>query len=306
MTKIIIAGIGGVGGFFGGLLAKKYEGSSEVEINFLSRGSHLKEIQNKGLKVLHGDKSFIARPHLATDNAAEIGEADYIIICTKNYDLEASIEQLKPCIAPDSIILPLLNGVDASERIQELLPEIKVLKGCVYIVSHLKETGAVENSGNIQKLFFGLDNEVNRDLINLESIFNEAGIEVNLSQEISKVTWQKFIFVSPIAAATSYFDWNIGKVLEENEALLIKLIDEVSQVAFAKGIKLDKDIREKSLYLIKSLPYNNTSSMHRDFKSGKGKTEIESLLAYVIKAGEKLAIDTSSYNEIYKSLSTRV
>jgi len=181
-----------------------------------------------------------------------------------------------------------------------------VLKGCVYIVSHLKEPGVIENSGNIQKLFFGLDNETNQDLLLLETLFKNAGIEVTLSEEISKIIWQKFIFVSPIAASTSYFDASIGKVLEENETLLIELIDEITLIALAKGIKLDSDIREKSLHLIKRLPYENTSSMHRDVKKSKAKTEIETLLAYVIKEGEKLAIETSAYNEIYKSLSARL
>ena len=105
-TKIIIVGIGGVGGYFGGLLAKHFYGRKDVEINFVARGGHLKEIQKNGLKVLKGDREFIAKPTLATDHPAEIGIANFIIITTKSYDLELIIKQLRPCINPDTIILP--------------------------------------------------------------------------------------------------------------------------------------------------------------------------------------------------------
>jgi len=305
MTKIVIAGIGGVGGYFGGLLAKKYRKKSEIDIIFLSRGEHLKQIKKNGLKLIKGKEEFVVFPELATDNAKEIGIADFIIICTKSYDLEATIEQLKPCIDNDTLLLPLLNGVDASERIQKLLPYNSVLKGCVYIVSHVKEPGVVENSGNIQKLFFGLDNEINQDLLFLEDILENAGIEVTLSEEISNIVWQKFIFVSPIAATTTYFDSNIGEVVEKNETILIKLIDEVSKVAKAKGIILDKGVKENSLSLIKSLPSEISSSMHRDFKNGKANTEIESLLGFVVKAGKELHIETPAYDKVYLALSKR-
>ena len=72
-TKIIIAGIGGVGGYFGGLLAKQFSESNEIEIYFLARGENLKQIQKNGLKVIKGDTRFIVKPKLATDNANEIG-----------------------------------------------------------------------------------------------------------------------------------------------------------------------------------------------------------------------------------------
>ena len=89
-----IYGIGGVGGYFGGLLAKQFSESNEIEIYFLARGENLKQIQKNGLKVIKGDTQFIVKPKLATDNANEIGIADYIILCTKSYDLEKTIEQL--------------------------------------------------------------------------------------------------------------------------------------------------------------------------------------------------------------------
>ena len=122
-TKIVIAGIGGVGGYFGGLLARSYAGNNDIEIYFIARGAHLNQIKNNGLKIIKGDIEFIAKPHLATDDPTEIGIADYIIVCTKNYDLEAILNQIAPCVGDNTVILPLLNGIIAVEKIKLKFPK---------------------------------------------------------------------------------------------------------------------------------------------------------------------------------------
>lgn len=302
-TKILIAGIGGVGGYFGGLLAKHYEKSDEVDICFLAKGKHLKVIQRIGLKVIKGKDEIICQPQIATDNALEIGIANFIIICTKTYSLESLIEQLKPCIDSHTIIIPLLNGVDSKERIQNYFPDNLILDGCVYIVSRLKEQGVIENSGNIQKLFFGSDNSTNESLQFLERILLDANIEANLSANIVSVVWEKFIFISATASATSYFNNCIGEILSDVEKrnTLIKLIDEVKNVALTKGINIPDDILNSTLKKLEALPFETTSSMHTDFKNKKN-TELESLTEYVIKEGNKLNIATITYNKIHNAL----
>jgi 2-dehydropantoate 2-reductase len=303
-TKIIIAGIGGVGGYFGGLLAKQFYDNKNVQISFVARGEHLKEIQKNGLKVLNGKNEFIAKPHIATDNPSKIGIVDFIIIATKSYDLETIVQQLRPCINQDTIILPLLNGVDSKERIKHILPDNIVLYGCVYLVSRLKQVGVIENSGNIQKLFFGLDNFVNDRLILLERLLNDSNIEASLSENISTVIWEKFIFLSPTATATSYFDKCIGELIDDNEILTttVALIEEVKQIAKAKQINISDDITEKTLTKLKALPFEATSSMHSDFQANKPTNELESLSGYIIKEGRKYNLETPIYLKLYAEL----
>jgi 2-dehydropantoate 2-reductase len=301
-NKIVIAGIGGVGGYFGGLLAKQYENSNDVEICFLARGQHLNKITENGLKVIHGQNVFIAKPAIATDKADKIGIADYILICTKSYDLDGTIGQLKPCINENTILIPLLNGVESVERIKKILPGTTVLDACVYIVSSVKEAGVIENSGINQKLFFG-PGSVNIDrLLWLEKIMLDAGIDATLSDSISTIVWEKFIFIASIATATSYFNCSIGKLLEENEETLVQLIEEVKLIAVAKGISFNPDLTSYILNYNKLLPYDSTSSMHRDFRSLKQKTEVETLTAYVVRAGEKYGIETPAFTKAYNSL----
>lgn len=303
-TKIIIAGIGAVGGYFGGLLAKHYENDSQVEINFLARGAHLLEIQTKGLLTINPDGESIAKPNIATDNAAALGIADVIIIATKSYDLESVIAQLQPCINPVTIILPLLNGVDGRERIQTLLPNNLVVDGCVYLVARLKQAGVIENSGKVQTLFFGLPNYTNERLEALETIFKAANIQATLSTTISTVIWEKFIFISPTATATSYYNQSIGALVADPEKLAIvtALIEEVKQIAQAKHISFAPDITKKSITRLQSMPFEATSSMHFDYQNHKPHTEIESLTGYVIKQGEHYGLETPVFKRMYEGL----
>jgi len=303
-TKIIIAGIGGVGGYFGGLLAQHFYDHKHVEINFFARGSHLAEIQKHGLLVIKGNSRFIAKPTLATDHPSELGIADFIIISTKSYDIETIIQLLQPCINQDTLILPLLNGVDSRERIKNVLPDNIVLEGCVYIVSRLKQAGVIENSGNIETLYFGLDNYVNEKLLLFEKLLKEAKVEATYSTSISTTIWEKFIFISPVATATSYFDKSIGALLahKEKRMTVIALLEEVIQLAKAKMVLISENILEKTLNKWKALPFETTSSMHSDFQNNKPANELLSLTGYVVREGQKYNIETPTYLMMYAKL----
>lgn len=308
--KIIIAGIGGVGGYFGGLLAKQFSESKEVEIYFLARGEHLEQIKTNGLKVVKGDTQFIAKPKLATDNANEIGIADYIILCTKSYDLEKIIEQLKPCIDENTSLLPLLNGVDSAENIKNILPNATVFNGCVYIVALLQEAGVVANVGNIQKLFFGIDNTISDQLILLENIFKLATIDTTLTKDISSILWEKFHLVGANSTATSYYENSTGEILADKtkNEFLISLLNEVNQIALAKGISFNKDMVSVTMEKLHSFPFEATSSMQRDFQKPNTQTELETITGFIIRAGQQLNIETPTfkiaYDELLKNSST--
>ncbi len=306
-TKIIAAGIGGVGGYFGGLLAKRYEASPEVEICFIARGNHLKQVQQQGLKVIKRDSEFIAKPAFATDNASSLGIADYILVCTKGYDLDTMLEQLKPCVSPNTIILPLLNGVDAVERCAAAFPSSVVLKGCVYLVAHIKEPGIILNEGKIEKLHFGVDGEPNETLLLLEKILKDANVDAHLSNRITEVVWEKFIFLSSIATASSYFNNYYGQM--RNDELkyksLLGLVDEATAIALAKGVIKEKDIAIRIKKQLDTLLPDATSSMHRDFMSGKGKTELESLTGYMVREARRLNVAAPLFDKMYELLKTR-
>lgn len=306
-TKIVIVGLGGVGGYYGGLLAKKYVDDPEVEIYFVARGEHLKKVQKNGLTVITEKGTFVVRPTLVTDNVAEIGLADYIILTTKSYDLDETINQIKPCVGKDTVILPLLNGIDNSARIRALLPGTEVWNGCVYIVARLNEPGVVESSGNVHRLDFGYENKSNDRLLAFEKLLKNAGIDATFHENILLAIWTKFFFISSTASLTSFFDVSFGALLTDDvrKTTLVNLLEELLLVANAEGAGIEHSIINKIVHQLEKLPFETTSSMHTDFKAGKN-AEVHTLTGIVVDLGKKHGIPTPTYEKVYAELSEKM
>ncbi|NDK56290.1 ketopantoate reductase family protein [Pontibacter fetidus] len=306
MVKVAIAGIGGVGGYFGGKLAQYYQNSEEVAVYFIARGENEKVIRQQGISVETPSENFTAQPRLVTSDPLQIGEVDLLICCTKSYDLEQSITQLKPCISHNTVILPLLNGIDSYDRIKAVYPENEVWDGCVYIVSRLTAPGHITVSGDINSLFFGSEEGTIAKLEQVLQLFKAAGINATLSQNIQQTIWEKYLFISTIATLTSYLNASMGAILEKKESidLLHSLLHEIMQIAKAKGIIVQPDTIQKITTRMAKLPYETTSSMHSDYLSGKT-TEVDSLTGYVVKLGEQLQIPTPTYTQLYTALKAR-
>jgi 2-dehydropantoate 2-reductase len=303
MKRIGILGLGGVGGYFGGLLAKAYYNSSEVEIVFIARGATQNAIAENGLKIITDDLEVIVRPKLVSNNPEEIGVLDYLICATKTYDIEESLLALKQCINPETIILPLYNGVDAPERIQKIFPENDILQGCVYIISMIVLPGTIRKLGFYEKLFFGSKATSASKLNELQSIFEKAKIESYLVENIEETVWEKFIFISALASATSYLNQNIGEILSnpDSETVYVDLLKEIELVAKAKGLKLPDDIVDQTIIKLEKSPKEATSSMHRDYLAGN-KIEAASLTKFVVNEGLKYGVKTPLYEKISNAL----
>ena len=298
-TRIGILGLGGVGGYFGGLLAKTYFKSDEVEIIFIARGETQIAIAENGLKVITDDLETVVYPKLVSNNPDEIGKLDYLICATKTYDIEESLLSLKKCITLKTVVLPLYNGVDAPERIKKIFPENEVLQGCVYIISMIISPGIIRKIGFYEKLFFGSKTIPISKLEELQLIFKNAKIESYLVENIEETVWEKFIFISALASATSYLNQNIGEILinKESKEIYVALLYEIEAVAKAKGLHLPTDIVDQTIIKLEKSPKNATSSMNRDLLAGN-KTEVTSLTQFVVNEGLKYGVKTPLYEKI--------
>lgn len=303
MIRIGILGLGGVGGYFGGLLAKAYFKSEEVEIIFIARGETQKAIAENGLKIITDNTETIVHPKLVSNNPDEIGILDYLICATKTYDIKESLLSIKECIVPKTVILPLYNGVDAPERIQKIFPENDILQGCVYIISMIFSPGTIRKIGFYEKLFFGSKTASKDRLDQLQSIFEKAKIESYLVENIEETVWEKFIFISALASVTSYLNQNIGEILnnKESKAVYVALLYEIEAVAKAKGLQLPEDIVNQTIVKLEKSPKEVTSSMHRDLAAGN-KTEAMSLTQFIVKEGLKYKVKTPLYEKIANAL----
>ncbi len=301
--KVAVLGVGGVGGYFGGKLAAYHQNSNDVDIIFIARGANANAIKENGLKLITGEGETIVHPALVSDNASEIGQVDLLICCTKSYSLEESLQKYKSCIHYDTIILPLLNGVDSRERIIQIIPNANVLEGCVYVVSRLTKPGVITKTGNINALYFGSTHSERSQLETIEKILKVDGINAQLDDNIEQTVWEKFFFISTMATITSYANKTIGAVLadEENKQVVIKLLNELKQVTDTKGIRLPDNIVDLTFSKMQSFPYEATSSMHSDFQNGN-KTELDSLTGYVVMLSQQVNVPTPVYKSVYEEL----
>lgn len=302
-TRIAILGMGGVGGYIGGLLAKAYSQSKQIEIVFIARGKTQEVILNSGLKIVTDKLEFTAFPKTVSDNSEIIGKLNYLICATKTYDLEESLLSIRKCITKNTIFLPIYNGVDATERISEIYPENDVLQGCINIVSKIISPGVVQKVSAFEKLHFGSRTTSLYKQKALQTIFKEAHIDSELVEDIDVPVWEKFIFISALASATSFLNQNIGELLENNSSrgLYLALLNEITMIAAVKGLNLPDDIILQTILKLEQSPKDQTSSMHRDFMAGR-KTELSSLTEFVIKEGEKYEIETPTYQMVFDKL----
>lgn len=301
-----ILGIGGVGGYFGGLLAAHYHQSADVRIVFIARPATAEIIRRAGLRLIMPDGERIVHPTKVASDAAEAGLLEVLLCTTKSYDLQDALEPLASCITADTLILPLLNGVSAADTIRNLYPQSRVLEGCVYVNAKRIAPGVVEKTGSIETIFFGSTTLPTEAMVPLQRIFVDAGIHARLSMDIETDVWTKAIFTAGMATSTSFFDESIGEVLHNpaHRETLVSLIREAHAVAIAQGVALPAGVVEATVERMETLPFSGTSSMHRDFQQG-GKTEYRSLTKHIADLGDILGIDTPTFDAIVPILAVR-
>src|ERR1044072_1422543 len=125
-TRIAVLGIGGVGGFYGGKLARYFSKREEVEVIFIAQGKQKEAIYAHGLKVAEGENEFTAYPDLVSDEPATLGKFDVLLFCVKAYSLTAAMESVKSNITSETIILPLMNGISPYEILVKEFPDASV------------------------------------------------------------------------------------------------------------------------------------------------------------------------------------
>lgn len=301
MIKIAFSGIGGVGGYYGGMLASFYKLSGDIGIYFIARGKNLEAIREKGLQIQTENSSLNAHPVHATDHPEEIGSVDYLFCATKSYDLEENITQLSPLIGADTVIIPLLNGADITERIRQLLPQNEIWYGCVYIGARLSAPGLITKFTQQERIWFGDPQGNHKKQDQLLKILTDAGINAENPEDILLRIWKKFFLISVSATLTSYYDQSIGELLEFHREDYFRLGNELQNIVRAKGIMLPDDMPERVIADQTKIPYEATTSMHTDFRNGKH-TEVETLTGYVVRAGKEYGIPTPAYEMMYQKL----
>ncbi|MBA4395804.1 MAG: 2-dehydropantoate 2-reductase [Syntrophus sp. (in: bacteria)] len=302
--KTAIIGIGGIGGYYGGKLAAKYAGDAEHKITFIARGEHLKAIQNRGLQLLTVEGDLTAVPALAVDNPHAAGLFDLVLVCVKSYGLEEAARRIKDNIHDETVIIPLLNGVNAAERLKAIMPKGRILGGCVYISARIESPGVVRQVGGSCQFIFGPDqaNDVEK-YRPIEAFLQEAGIKAELVGRIALPLWTKYIFIDPLAGLTSMLGKPFGAILDNpiDRSMLEGLMQEVELVARAQGVPFPDDIVQSTIAKAAAFPATTKTSMLLDFEKGNP-AELDIFMGYMVVAAKKLDIPVPLHEKVYGAL----
>ena len=282
--KIAIMGTGGVGGYYGGLLAQTGQ-----DVTFIARGAHLQAIREKGLHVksIHGD--FTVSPAKATDKPAEVGLVDVILFITKTYQTDETAELIKPMVGKDTVVISLQNGIDAVDRIGAVIGMEHMLGGATWLSAAIEGPGVIGQYSKFRRIVLGeFNGKTTPRLIAVCNSLQATGATVEASDNILKILWTKFVFIAPVMAMGSLTRVTFGEYrsVPEARAVLTEAIGEVAAVAQAKGVTLDQDVVEKTLAFIDSSAPGIKPSMQRDVESGKP-SELESMIGVVVHMGSQ-------------------
>jgi 2-dehydropantoate 2-reductase len=291
--KIAMMGSGGVGGYFGARLAAKGE-----TVSFIARGAHLAAMREHGLTVESGVAPLVIKPVPVTDDPATIGPVDVVFLSVKLWDTEAAARAIKPLIGPDTAVISLQNGVDAEPLLVERLGARHVMGGMAQIGTRIGQPGVIEHIGTMQRIVFGeLDGTRSRRAATLLDACQHAGIAAELSDDVVKSIWEKFVFLVGMSSVTTLIRLPIGPIRKDADcrALLLGVMREVVAIGRKKGVKLDADFAEQQLAFADGLPEVMTTSMHHDFERGS-RLELPWLAGAVVRFGRELGVDTP-YNE---------
>jgi len=297
--KIAIMGTGGVGGYYGGLLA--YSGQ---QVTFIARGAHLQAIREKGLQVKSVLGDFLVAPAHATDNPAEVGPVDLILFTTKTYHTDEAAQAIKPMVGPDTVVLPLQNGVDAADRIGAVVGIEHLLGGATWLSAAIEAPGVIGQYSQFRRIVLGeLDGRMTPRVQQVFNTLNATGATAELSDNIRKVLWTKFAFIASVSALGSLTRVTFGEYrsVRETRAVLTEAITEVAAVARAQGVSLDADVVDKTLAFIDGSAPAIKPSMQRDVEAER-MSELESMLGIVVRLGEELSVPSPVMRVAYALL----
>jgi 2-dehydropantoate 2-reductase len=297
--KIAVIGTGGVGGYFGGRLAE-----AGNDVWFLARGRHLDEMRRCGLKVKSRLGDILVKPVQATDKSAEIGPVDLVLIAVKLWDTDAAIETAKPLLGPDTAVVSLQNGIEATERLVAALGKTRVLGGTCQIAAVISGPGIILHTGTMARMTIGeLDGSMGKRLEAIAETCKKAKIDFIATPEIDKAIWQKFVFLSSFSGVTTLTRLPKGPIMAETETrtMLNAAITEAVAVARAKGVKLEDDLADNLMKFAEGLPDDMKSSMLGDLDRG-ARLELPWLSGTVAKLGASLGVATPVHTAIFQAL----
>ena len=296
--RIAIVGAGGVGGYFGAKLARAGE-----SVVMLARGAHLDAIRRHGLRVRSAvDGEFTAKAD-AVESFADQAPVDMALFCVKSFDTREAAEALRPVLGRDTGVVSLQNGVDNEEILDDVLGAGRALGGAAFVFSTIESPGVIAHTLLGRIVFGELDGRVSERATRLRDALAAAGVPVELSTEVRRVLWEKYLLISAQAGTTALTRAPIGVIrqIPETWRMYRRIVEELAAVARAVGVTLPADVVETIIKNASALAPTAFSSLHHDLVHGR-RLELEALHGHAVRLGERLGVPTPTVFAVYAAL----
>jgi 2-dehydropantoate 2-reductase len=294
--NITVVGAGATGGYFGGRLAE-----SGLNVTFLVREKRAAQLKANGLviKSIMGDLT-IAEPQIAI-NSEDIPACDVVLLGLKNYQLAASLPQLKVLVERGAKILPFLNGVEHFEILTKEFGAENVLGGLCRIISTLDSEGNIIHSGKLHQIVFGELDPSNKELcLKLKEALANVNIKATYSEKVWDEVWGKYAFISVFSGVTSAGDLTTDLIYDNEAARNVyrRSLEEMKKLADAVGAVLPEDFVAQNVEGLPKYPKGSTSSMHQDKRKGLP-LEVESLQGAAIRLAARNGLEIPTIETLY-------
>jgi 2-dehydropantoate 2-reductase len=300
--------MGGIGGYIAAhfISAKSVDPGSGIRVTCVARGETLRVLRAEGLAFQKpGGKKTVYRPDLVSDTPGALPEQELIVLSVKGYDLAAACEAIRPIVTPETVIMPLLNGIDIYERIRKVLSSGIVLPSCIYISAIRQEPGFIVHLGGKGNIIAGEDplhRKFNPAL--LASLMATAGIPFDWQADSFPALWRKFLFIASYGLVTGMSGKSFGQILEDPglSAEVRGILREIHALALAKGAALPDSVIEESFDNAKNFPYEATTSFARDLLIPGKPNEADLFGGTILRLGEELGVPTPATKAAHEAV----
>lgn len=289
--KIVMFGAGGVGGYFGGRLA-----AAGVDVAFVARGGHLEAIRRDGLRIASPKGDVHLTGIRASADPADLGPADVVFLTVKMYDVDTAASALRPLLGPDTMVVTLQNGVEATDMVARRIGREHVAGGVAYVAAVIGAPGLIRHTALDALIVGELDGTMSPRLLALREAASAAGFTFTASPDIRRDLWSKFARLSVFSGMTGVLRSPLG-VLRASPGLMAMLdaaVDEALAVGRALGVALDDRVRDEVFAMYRAMPPLAKSSLLEDLERGKP-LELPWLSGAVVRLGREAGVPTPTH-----------
>jgi 2-dehydropantoate 2-reductase len=296
--KIVVFGAGGVGAFYGGLLARAGQ-----DVHIVARGEQLEALRTRGLHISSLALGEIdVAPLSVTERASEIGPADLVLIAVKAHQTSGILADLEPLVGDDTLLMALQNGVESDELLAARFGRHRVIGAVVYVGATVEAPGSVRHVA-AGTLVIGGYGEASADrLERVRSVLASTGLPVRITSDIERQRWHKLAWNASFNAISALTLRSSQELLRTPAArdLLLGVMREVVAVAAARGVALSEaDIEQLVAATEKAAPIR--TSMLVDRERGR-QLETDALVGVVVRKGSELGVPTPIASVLYALL----